>query len=515
MQQETPGRDFTKRLIRNPILWVVLGSGTFLYLETFLLPFTPRAATGDQSIYLHDAARMMDGEMIYRDYDHFTLPGTDVVYLTMFKMFGIRAWIPEAMLILIGSSIAGLSRKISATLLNGAARLLPGFLFLVLPFTGYLDATHHWYSILFAIAAVALLIEHRTTSRVAWAGVLWGLSTCFAQSMVLGPIGLGLFLMWEQRGKKAPQSLWLKECSLFATYLAVVLSFTGYFAWKAGIRSLWYETVIFVAKYYPTDDFNTWRAYMKWRPSLHVWTDWPEFPAWMLIHFILPLVYILFFVRYRREMRLRPEIPWEGLMLVNFTGISMFLMVASAPAANRLYTVSLPALILLVWLLDTRSALERVLLRGLWVTVVLLALIKPVVTQMRWKASLNLPTGNVAFFNHALYDKTRWLLQRTQPGGYFFGDQFVNFALRLRNPGRIAFIVPTDYTRPDEVDDLVKGLERHEVRFVSWYPDLDSVPRDRQGNNLAPLRRDLREHYRVTETFSSGDKIWERDNGPD
>src|SRR6202040_663632 len=133
-----------------------------------------------------------------------------------------------------------------------------------------------------------------------------------------------------------------------------------------------------------------------------------------LIHFILPLVYILFFVRYRREMRLRPEIPWEGLMLVNFTGISMFLMVASAPAANRLYTVSLPALILLVWLLDTRSALERVLLRGLWVTVVLLALIKPVVTQMRWKASLNLPTGNVAFFNHALYDKTRWLLQRTQ-----------------------------------------------------------------------------------------------------
>src|ERR1700690_810185 len=83
----------------------VLGCALFLYLEAFILPCTPRAAGGDQSIYLHDAARMFDGQVIYRDFDHFTLPGTSALYLTLFKLFGVRAWIPQAMLVLVGSLI--------------------------------------------------------------------------------------------------------------------------------------------------------------------------------------------------------------------------------------------------------------------------------------------------------------------------------------------------------------------------------------------------------------------------
>jgi hypothetical protein len=86
----------------------------------------------------------------------------------------------------------------------------------------------------------------------------------------------------------------------------------------------------------------------------------------------------------------------------------------------------------------------------------------------------------------------------------------VGFALKLRNPGRIAFITSSDYTRPEEVSDLLQGLERHQVRFVSWYGDLDNVPTAPRGDHLGPLRRYLREHYRVAETFSNGDEIWER-----
>jgi len=299
-----------------------------------------------------------------------------------------------------------------------------------------------------------------------------------------------------------------KEGCLFAGYFAVLLSFAGFFAWKVGATRLWDETVVFVLKFYSTDPSNTWRAYMSWRPSLHMWTDWPEFPAWVLIHLLLPLVYVLFFVRYQRESPSRPAIPWEGLMLVNVTGIAMFLMVASAPAFNRLYTVSLPALILLVWFLSAPSKVERILLRGLWGMVILLAVVKPAVTQVRWKKSLELPAGRVAFFNPALYDKTRWLLQRTQTGEYFFGDQLENFELRLRNPGRIAFVVSLDYTRPEQVANLVEGLERHQVRFVSWYAGLDSG-RSR-SDHLGPLRQYLREHYRLAQRFTNGDEMWER-----
>jgi len=490
---------------------VVLGCALFLYLETFVLPNTPRAATGDQSIYLFDAARMLDGQVIYRDLDHFTLPGTSALYLVLFKIFGVKAWIPQAMLVLVGTLTAWLSMEISAKLVQGISAYLPGLLFLTMPFSSYLDATHHWYSTAAATGALTVLMERRTSLRLACAGVLWGVATCFTQSLVLGPIGLAVYLMWEGKRCQEPRIvvLW-KEGALWSGYAATVLGFNAYFVWRAGFQAFVYNTVVFATKYYSQDDFNTWRAYMNWRPAIHGWTNWPEWPAWGLVHLLLPLAYILLFVRYGREAQRQREVAWERLMLVNTAGLSMLLSVASAPAFNRLFAVSLPALILLVWFLDSPGKAERVLWHALWATVIVLAVIKPLVTQTQWKGSLNLPTGQTVFFSAPSYDKTKWLRERTRPSDYFFGDQFEGFALRLRNPARIDFVRPTDYTRPEQVADLVGGLEEHQVRFVSWYAGLDNESRGSAGDHLAALREELRERYRVAARFANDDTIWER-----
>ena len=197
-------------------------------------------------------------------------------------------------------------------------------------------------------------------------------------------------------------------------------------------------------------------------------------------------------------------------MLFNAFGISMVLMVASAASFTRLYTISLPALILLVWFLDAPFKLERTLLRGLWMVALLLAAANPLITQTRWHAALNLPTGPTAFFSRPSYDKTAWLLQRTKPSQYFFGDPFDSFALRLRNPGPISFVRPTGYTRPEEVQALVNGLENHQVEFVSWYASLDNDLAGSPEDNLAPLREELRKHYRVAVAFANDDRVWER-----
>jgi hypothetical protein len=143
-----PVRYSTPVLLKAPAAtWLVpltlLACGIFLYLEVFVVPATPRLAIGDQSIYLHNATRLLEGQIIYRDYDHFTLPGTDILYAALFKLFGVRAWIPQAMLVLIGVVNAWLCIVISRKVLVGGALFLPGFLFLTLPFSSYLDATHH------------------------------------------------------------------------------------------------------------------------------------------------------------------------------------------------------------------------------------------------------------------------------------------------------------------------------------------------------------------------------------
>src|SRR5437764_8974520 len=77
---------------RSMAVLVLVASAIFLYLQLFALPAIPRVATGDQSIYLNSAARIYEGQLIYRDYDQFTFPATDVLYLGLFKLFGVRAW---------------------------------------------------------------------------------------------------------------------------------------------------------------------------------------------------------------------------------------------------------------------------------------------------------------------------------------------------------------------------------------------------------------------------------------
>ena len=503
--------DLLKPLSKNWLVpFILLACGAFVYLQVFVFPATPRVAIGDQSIYLHNAVRMYEGQLIYRDYDYFTLPGTDVVYFVLFKLFGVRAWIPQMMLLLAGVVSAWLSIKITARLMSGAAVFLPAFLFLTLPFASYLDATHHLYNVLAAISALALVIEERTATRLAWAGVLWGLGTCFAQSLVLGPVAFGLFLIWEHyRKKETWGALLKKESYLLASYVATVAAFSAYFVWQVGLKPFLYYTVTFVAKYFSAYGSNTWRTYMVGHPSVHEWANWPDLITWPLIHFLTPLVYILFFVRYWREERLRPEEPWERLMLVNVTGLCLFLSIASAPAWNRLYTVSLPALIMLVWFLSSPFKLERSLRRILWTTVLVLAIARPIVTQTRWRAFLDLPTGRTAFFDPGVYEETKWVLARTHPSEYFFGDQLLGFDLRLRNPTRVAFVTPYAFTRPDEVLNVVQALEDHQVRFVGWYHGLDD-PTDAQGNYLGPLRAYIQSHYHVAGSFGNGTNIWER-----
>jgi hypothetical protein len=494
------------------VLFTLLACGGFLYLQVFVFPSIPRLASGDQSIYLQHATRLLEGQIIYRDYDHFTLPGTDVLYATLFKLFGVRAWIPQVMLVLIGVVNAWLGILISGKVFDGRATLLPGFLFLTLPFSSYLDATHHWYSALAVVASLAVAIEKRTAARMAWAGALLGLATCFSQSAVLGAIGFALFLLWErQRNAERWSVLLEKEAGLLGGFVATVAIFNSYFLWKVGFSRFLNYTVVFVAKYYSADRWNTWHIYLRGAPSIHSWPNWPDLLSWPFVHLLIPFVYILFFLYYWRVARSRPELPWERLMLIDIAGLSLFLAIASAPAYNRLYTVSLPGIILLVWFTSTVVLVKKILAPILWTTVIVLAILKPIVTQTRWKAYLDLPTGRTAFFQPADYEKAKWLSERTQPSDYFFGDQRICFALKLRNPARVPFLSPTDYTRPEEVQDVQQALEQHRVNFVSWYPGLD-VPLDNPGNHLAPLHHYLQDHYHVEKTFLNGHKIWQRDN---
>jgi hypothetical protein len=491
---------------------LILASGVLLYLQLFTLPATPRAPIGDQSIYLHSAARMYDGQLIYRDYDQFTFPCTDLLYLFLFKLFGLNAYVSPIIIVMAGMASTWLCIFISSKVLHSSAAFLPALLFLTLPFSSNLDATHHLFSALAAAMALGAALEKKTMVRVTLAGAFWAIGTCFTQSLVIGFLAFALLLTWEYRRRGESWAAVLRSAvMMFGSYAVVLFACNAYFLWNVGLRQFGYLTGIFILKNFQSYRIGGWSTYLRGWPSVHKWANWPDLLAWPLIHAVVPLVYLIVFIAYWKRKRGEPDHKWPMVMLVNVTGFALFLTVASAPAWNRLYAVSMPALIMLVWLLQRPIQLNLITRRVLWGTVLVLAVVRPVVTQTRSRCVLALPIGSTAFFDRGLYVETKWMLEKTHPGDYFFGDQLLSFELKLRNPARVAYVTPFAFTTPEEIENVVHSLERYQVNLVSWYPGLDD-PQDVQNNHLAPLRQYLNAHYKIAQRFPNGHVIWERDN---
>lgn len=499
----------------DPLRWLVPGAAVFVAS----LLFTPNGATiflpGDVRIYLLNAARMEQGQVIYRDFFQFTSPGTELVYLALFKVFGQRAWIPNVTLLVLGLSLFWLSVVISRTLISGWAVFLPGTLLLTVSLYHGLDPSHQWFSVLAVMAAAASLTENRAPPRMALAGVLCGLASFFTLPRgLLAALGFAIFLVWERRRNPEGSGLLGSELSLAASYLVTVFGTNAYFVWKAGLSRFIESTIIFGVRYYQADaQGNTLRTYLAAPPSLHPWYGLPWVAEYLVIHVLLPGVYLLFALRYWREGRRRPELPWDRLMLIGIAGMALFVSVAPAPSYFRLCVVSLPALILFAWLLTRPGRPERVVTWLTWALALLMAVADVQQVQRHASPSIDLASGRTAFLQPALYEQFQWLSAHTRPSESFFEAGWANtyVALGLRNPTPVPYVTVTAYTRPDQVQDSVEGLEAHQVQLVLWPLDLDTRRTASDADSLGPLRAELRSRYRVIETFSGGDQVWQRE----
>jgi hypothetical protein len=238
----------------------------------------------------------------------------------------------------------------------------------------------------------------------------------------------------------------------------------------------------------------------------------PLLLIYVFIHILVPLAYLLFVVRFWREARTHPEHPWDRLMLFSIIGLFLFVGVAPAPSFFRLCEVSLPALILFVWFLTQPGRVEAALLKMVWAFAILMVVIEPARVQTHARTFIDLPSGRTWFEHSFDYDQYRWISEHTRPSEFFFEGAWPDtyFRLALRNPTQVPFVTNTDYTRPEQVRDVTRGLEREAVRLVLWSFGLETPQGDIAGDHLGPRRAYLHTHYRVVKTFANGDQVWER-----
>ncbi|HXW14276.1 MAG TPA: hypothetical protein VEN79_07180, partial [Terriglobia bacterium] len=391
---------------------------------------------------------------------------------------------------------------------TGASIILPGLLFLAIPFRNAPMGTgsHHWYSALAVMTALAVLIESRSPRRLAVGGALCGVSAWFNQTRGLaGLLGFAIFLLWERhQTKETWRSFRGRAVALVGSFFATLVALTSYFAWKAGLKQFLDSTIVFVLKYFPQFAPNRWGQYGADIPPLANWHSTTPLATWLVIELLVPWIYVLFFWRAWRERKTRPQEPWDHLMLVSIVGLCLFLSVAPSAMNYRLCTVSLPALILLVWFARCPGRIERIALGILWVGLLGLIVAETHSIQTRWHGTLELPIGRVASFNRDDTEEFQWLLSHETASDFLFASPEWNFPLGLPNPTPIDSLSRSDYTRPEQIQSVIEGLEQKRARWVGWDPDLD-IPAG-AGDHLAPLREYLHLHYHEAKTFAGGDE---------
>ena len=501
-------------------LLLLLATAAWLYSTTFVFPNLPIFEGDVTPIFLHEAVRMLRGEVIYKDFFELLFPGIQYVDVALIRLLGMKAWIPNLMLVVLGTGLAATGFLISRRVLDGKLAYLPSALFLGFAFTSEPDPTHHWYSTLAVMAALAVLVVERTPARLALAGAICGVAMLFTQTV--GPaaaFGIALFLIWERRQRNPGWREMLKtQVQLWVPFAVTVLVPVIWLMVRAGFVPFYTDTILFPAKYFRLWFWNTPQVYLYEVPNFQGPLEIGAMALWLSVHVLLPAVYLVFLARWMQLRKARPTEPWDRLMLLSLVGLCLFMTVVSSPSWLRLCSVSFPGLIVLVWLTSGPGAPSKAFRRVLWIAGAAALAAQPLIAQTSWRGDLTTPTGREAFTSPDVYAKFKWLQQHTKPGDYMFqaSDCSLYYLLELNNPARVAFLTASGYTRPEQVQETIQLLKEKRVRYVLWSVWLDVPFPDRPGSidvkRLEPLREYLGTHYRLVRNFGEPDyeQVWER-----
>ena len=508
------------RILDTPTALFMLAALIFLYAFLFVPPFIPVGSSmGDSMVYVSDGMRMYEGELIYRDFFQFSTPGTSLVYFLLFKTFGVRLWVPNLSLLLLGLGLAGIMVVIAKKLMRPGLALLPSAIFLAGIYKNDLNPIHHWYSVLMALTALAVLMERRTPARIATAGFFCGLAICFTQARgVVVAIGIAAYLWWESRARQPGwRDTLRKEAFLVIGLLAILVPMSAYFVWKAGLARFLWCTIVFGIKYYPQyGGANTFLGSLQDFPKYGTLRSFLiPFLQWAFAFVAVPLSYVLFFARYWRECGNDPGELWERPMLLAMVGSSLFLSIASIPSLARVALSTLPGIILLVWLLDCPRRLAQALTAVLVMGVMLVASHSAGRFQLNQNYILRTARGTIAIPGTLPREEIAWVQRHARPGDYFYSsvDPGLYFYADLRNPTPLPFLTNTGYTTPEQVAEVIRGLEMNHVRYIFWDSQELGTLSEREKNaarHLSPLRHYICTHYRLVGSFANLYEFWER-----
>jgi hypothetical protein len=497
---------------RNSYFRLFLAAAAFLftYFLVFRLPFTPVYIEWDHLISVYESARLLHGDVMYRDFFEFTTPGASLFYAALFSVFGEKYYLLSLTIITLAVVSTLLTFELSLRTVTGPLRFIPPLIWLYFGFKWLgLDGSHRMFSPIFVLMAVLAMIKGRTRSHLIPCGILLGLASAFTQQRgFVAALAIAAFFFIETWEKRQPvKRAFLDTFWMFLAFTITLALSIGYFVWAAGVSDFLFDTVVYPLFYYSNAPANGYGVFIS---DVAQGISMPELSAKLsqtvAIFYVWLLPAALLIGVFTIGSRIRRGTPDEVRAPMLLAVVS-FLMFATTvgPNAIRFFQVSVPVIVLLCWLIGQISKIKKMevwLSGAIAVVLIVLGTYQAIRIQTTWDFSyVDTPSGTLAFIVPEQAKFFSDLKSRTHPGEtvYESVQPYIYFPLGLRNPTKMAQVWPYDYTRPEQIAGVIDDLKTSQPELIVWdnsnnKPDDQRTPDD----HLGPLADFVNSHYLPT-----------------
>ena len=188
----------------------------------------------DEGIVLQGAQRILDGQVLYRDFFSFYTPGSYYLFALLFKLFGSSMLVARTALSLCGGIFSVLTYLIARRVCERWSSVLAAYLVTLCVLPNRFAVLHNWDSTLFAYLTLYCAILLLQRPHWFWAlamGTLASLTALFEQSKGVGLIaGLAtgyVILIYFRRIRFRPRDIALALVGLAWPALAVAAYFAA------------------------------------------------------------------------------------------------------------------------------------------------------------------------------------------------------------------------------------------------------------------------------------------------
>jgi hypothetical protein len=494
----------------------------------YLWPFRDAVGSGnDEGIVLQGAARILRGELPYRDFFSFYTPGSYFWNAWLMKIFGDSFLVPRTVVLLYGVMFSVLTFSLARRMASQTGAAVASLLLLICCLPLRFLVTHNWDSTAAALLALycALgFLRNPSLGRAAGIGLFTSLAVLFNQARGMGLL-LGLVLGFLLLRPRLPKNClkgrhFLVLGAVFATPLLATASF---FAAHGSLRVM-LQGLLWAPRHY-TEANRVPYGYITMRIS-----DWVElFDSGPLVerashYFIISPIFILcalpialVLIALSCAWKQRPDLDPAQVSAVILSGAVVFgslLSVLATRADFHHVTFIAPLFFfLLPWVVERWTApfpglRKAAPLLGVYVLCAFTAYGLTLLWQVRDNKTQQQTRRGLVRVQQKI-EAIEFIQSRFPAGSTLLVHPYLplySFLTRTFSPLAYDFLYPGMHTR-EQFEEAVAGLKGLRPAAVLYEPDfVDKIPTVSPGMPSAKMVQDpvadfLLQNYRACAVF--------------